>query len=164
MMRIGLGYDIHRLVAGRRLILGGVEIPAPAGLEGHSDADVVLHALMDALLGATALGDIGQHFPPSDERLRGVSSLGLLSQVSTMVRAGGFHLVNADIMVVAEQPPLAPFVPTMRHTIAETLGVESSTIGIKATTNEGVGPEGRCEAISAQAVVLVESTPGQPDP
>ena len=157
MMRVGLGYDIHRLAVGRRLVLGGVEIPAPAGLQGHSDADVVLHSLMDALLGAAALGDIGQHFPPSDAQFRDISSLVLLERVRTLLQAAGVHLVNADIMVVAEQPRLAPFVAHMRHNIAAALEVEVSTIAIKATTNEGVGPEGRREAISAQAVVLVES-------
>lgn len=155
MNRVGLGYDIHRLAPGRRLVLGGVAIPSPLGLEGHSDADVVLHALMDALLGAAALGDIGHHFPPGDDRYRGVSSLELLAQVSDLVSAAGFRLVNADVVLVAERPRIAPYTVEMRTEIARTLGVEATAISVKATTNEGVGPEGRGEAMSARAVVLI---------
>lgn len=158
MMRVGIGYDIHRLAMGRRLVLGGVEIAAPAGLEGHSDADVLLHAAMDALLGAAALGDIGIHFPPSDERYHGISSLELLARVRDLLARTGYRVVNIDCVVVAEAPPIAPHVAVMRQRMASVLGTEPDAIGIKATTNEQVGPEGRGEAISAQAVALVEST------
>jgi 2-C-methyl-D-erythritol 2,4-cyclodiphosphate synthase len=154
-MRVGIGYDIHRLAVGRKLLLGGVEIPAAAGLEGHSDADVLLHALMDALLGATAQGDIGQHFPPDDERYRGASSLDLLARVRDLIAGQGYQVANVDVVVVAESPRIAPFVPEMRKRISAVLGIPSDAIGIKATTNEGVGPEGRHEAISARAVALV---------
>ena len=157
MIRVGLGYDIHRLVPGRRLILGGVEIAAAAGLEGHSDADVVLHALMDALLGAAALGDIGQQFPPGDERFRDASSLVLLEQVAALVRTAGFEIVNLDIVLVAEQPRIAPYVEHMRQRIAGALEAPPQAISVKATTNEGLGPEGRGEAMSAQAVALLET-------
>jgi 2-C-methyl-D-erythritol 2,4-cyclodiphosphate synthase len=157
-MRVGLGYDIHRLEPGRALILGGVPIPHPLGLAGHSDADVVLHALMDALLGAMGLGDIGQHFPPSDEQFRGISSLVLLGRVAQMMHEGGFMLINADIMVVAERPRLGPHIGLMRDIIRTSLDAELGRISIKATTNEGVGPEGREEAISAQAIVLLGVT------
>jgi 2-C-methyl-D-erythritol 2,4-cyclodiphosphate synthase len=156
--RIGLGYDIHRLVPGRPLVLGGIQIPSEVGLEGHSDADVILHALMDALLGAAGLGDIGQHFPPGDDRFRGISSLTLLEQVRDLLDLAGFRLVNADIVVVAERPRIAPHSGAMRQCIADVLGTDSGTISIKATTNEGVGAEGRSEAISAQAVALLERT------
>jgi 2-C-methyl-D-erythritol 2,4-cyclodiphosphate synthase len=156
MIRVGLGYDIHRIVQGRPLTLGGVQIPCDFGLEGHSDADVILHALMDALLGAAGLGDIGRHFPPSDERYRGISSLILLSRVGSLVTEAGYTIVNADVMVLAERPRLAGYVPAMLQRVGETLHVDPATISIKATTNEGVGPEGRGEAISAQAVALVE--------
>jgi 2-C-methyl-D-erythritol 2,4-cyclodiphosphate synthase len=154
-MRVGIGYDIHRLAVGRKLWLGGVEIPASAGLEGHSDADVVLHALMDALLGAAALGDIGHHFPPDDERYRGAASLELLARVRDLIAAEGYEVGNVDVVVVAESPRIAPHVPEMRRRIASVLGVPAEAVGIKATTNEGVGPEGRLEAISAQAVAMV---------
>lgn len=154
-MRVGIGYDIHRLSVGRKLWLGGVEIPAEAGLEGHSDADVVLHALMDALLGAAALGDIGTHFPPGDERFRGAASLDLLARVRDLLSAEGHAVENVDIVVVAESPQLGPHVPEMRKRISAVLGIPANTIGIKATTNEGVGPEGRREAISARAVALL---------
>lgn len=157
MIRVGLGYDIHRLSPGRALVLGGVPIPSPLGLEGHSDADVVLHALMDALLGAAALGDIGHHFPTGDERFRGVSSLQLLSSVRELVSRAGFRLVNADVVLVAERPRIAPYVARMRDQIARALEVDIGSISLKATTNEGVGPEGRGEAMSAQAVALLMS-------
>jgi 2-C-methyl-D-erythritol 2,4-cyclodiphosphate synthase len=157
MIRVGLGYDIHRLALGPRLVLGGVEIPSSMGLEGHSDADVVLHALMDAILGAAAQGDIGHHFPPQDPRYRGVSSLHLLAQVRDLVRRVGMSLINVDIVVVAEQPPLSPHIDQMRQRIAGVLDVASEVVSIKATTNEGVGPEGRNEAISASAVALVQT-------
>lgn len=156
MMRVGLGYDIHRTEAGRRLVLGGVRIESTFGLAGHSDADVVLHALMDALLGAAALGDIGQHFPPSDERYRDAASLGLLAEVTTLLQSAGWLPVNVDVMVVAEAPKLSLYTAEMRRRIAETLGLHEGAVSIKATTNEGVGAEGRGEAISAQAVALLE--------
>jgi 2-C-methyl-D-erythritol 2,4-cyclodiphosphate synthase len=154
-MRVGIGYDIHRLAVGRKLWLGGVEIPAGAGLEGHSDADVVLHALMDALLGAAALGDIGTYFPPDDERFRGAASLDLLARVRDLLSSEGHEVENVDVVVVAEAPRLLPHVPEMRRRISAVLGIPVDRIGIKATTNEGVGPEGQREAISARAVALL---------
>ncbi|GAC1324927.1 MAG: 2-C-methyl-D-erythritol 2,4-cyclodiphosphate synthase [Chloroflexota bacterium] len=157
MTRVGLGYDIHRLEAGRKLVLGGVEIASPVGLVGHSDADVVTHALMDAMLGAAAHGDIGMHFPPDDDRFRDISSLVLLARVRKMLDESHWALLNADIVIVAEHPRLAPHSPRMREVLAHVLGVPDNVIGIKATTNEGVGAEGRQEAISAQAVVLLEN-------
>ena len=156
MIRVGLGYDIHRLREGRRLILGGVEIPFNRGLDGHSDADVVSHALMDGLLGAAGLDDIGHHFPPSDPAYRGVSSLHLLSRVQAKVTAAGYAIGNVDVMIVAEEPRLGSYLPDMRRQLATTLQVHRDRIGIKATTNEGLGAEGRGEGISAQAVVLLE--------
>lgn len=155
-MRVGIGYDIHRLEAGRGLVLGGVDIPSPAGLVGHSDADVLLHALMDALLGAASLGDIGRHFPPDDDRYNKAASLELLRQVGGMVRRRGFTPANVDLVLVAERPRIAPHVDDMRRRIAEALAISSDRVSIKATTNEGVGPEGRFEAMSAQAVALLE--------
>src|SRR5947209_2909906 len=139
------------------MALGGVEIPSNTGLQGHSDADVILHALMDALLGAAGLGDVGQHFPPTDEQFRGISSLVLLARVRDLVEQSGYSVVNADVMVVAEEPLLSGHVAAMRLAISRALRVDAARISIKATTNEGVGPEGRREAISAQAVALVES-------
>jgi 2-C-methyl-D-erythritol 2,4-cyclodiphosphate synthase len=138
-------------------MLGGVKIDWPLGLEGHSDADVVLHALMDALLGAAALGDIGRHFPPTDPRYRGASSLALLRDVAELLRASEYRVVNADVVVVAEWPRLAPHVEDMRAVIAQTLGIPVESVSLKATTNEGLGPEGRGEAISARAVALLET-------
>jgi 2-C-methyl-D-erythritol 2,4-cyclodiphosphate synthase len=157
-MRVGIGYDIHQLQIGGKLVLGGVPIPHTAGLAGHSDADVVVHALMDAILGALALGDIGQHFPPSDERFRDVSSLVLLRRVVELMRAEGYVVGNADVMVVAEQPRLSQHIVLMRDVVRNVLGVDIGQVSIKATTNERVGPEGRLEAISAHAVVLLEAT------
>lgn len=154
--RIGQGYDIHRLVPGRRLILGGEEIPFALGLEGHSDADVLLHALGDALLGAASLGDLGRHFPPSDERWRGASSLDLLARIVALVREAGFKVVNGDLTLLAEAPKIAPYRERMRARIAEVLGVDAEAVGIKATTNEGLGAIGRGEGIAAMAVVLLE--------
>jgi 2-C-methyl-D-erythritol 2,4-cyclodiphosphate synthase len=158
-VRVGIGYDIHRLEPGHRLVLGGVEIPFSLGLVGHSDADVVIHALMDSMLGAAGLPDIGTHFPPSDEAFRDISSLLLLERVSRQVQSEGLALVNVDIVVVAERPKIAPHITLMRQSIADTLAVEAFRVGIKATTNEGVGPEGRMEAISAHAVALLEDVP-----
>jgi 2-C-methyl-D-erythritol 2,4-cyclodiphosphate synthase len=155
-MRVGLGYDVHRLKIGRRLVLGGVEIPFMAGLEGHSDADVVVHAVIDALLGAAALGDIGQHFPTSDPSFTDISSVELLQQVVGIVRTAGYRVGNIDAMVVAERPRLAPYVNEMRSVLAQVLQVSEQAVSVKATTNEGLGPEGRGEGISAQAVALLE--------
>ena len=153
--RIGFGYDIHRLVKGRRLVLGGVEIPHETGLLGHSDADVVSHAVADAILGALNLGDIGHHFPPEDAKWKDANSLDLLKQIAEMARHRGATVVNVDVTIVAEAPKIAPFADQMAKAMAETLAAEQDTISIKATTNEGVGPEGRREAISARAVCLL---------
>ena len=158
-MRIGLGYDIHRVVPGRRLVLGGVVFDAPFGLEGHSDADVVVHALMDAMLGAAGMGDIGRHFPPNDEAYRDADSLVLLRSVRDIVRSAGLRLVNADVVVVAEAPRISPRAEEMRRAIAAVLEADWGCISIKATTNERMGPEGRGEAISAQAIALLEALP-----
>lgn len=155
-MRVGFGYDIHRLREGRRLVLGGVEIPFTAGLEGHSDADVVVHAVIDALLGAAALGDVGQHFPNTDPLFEDVSSLKLLHQVVRIVHDAGYRVGNVDTVVIAESPKLAPYVTEMRNVLAKVLRVSDQAVSVKATTNEGLGPEGRGEGISAQAVALLE--------
>ena len=155
-MRVGHGYDVHRLVEGRKLILGGVEIPWEKGLLGHSDADVLLHALMDAMLGAAALGDIGQHFPDSDERYAGADSLQLLAEVSRLLTEAGYRLVNADCTILAQRPKLMPHVPAMRANIARVLGVELDAVSVKATTEEGLGFTGDGSGIAAHAVVLIE--------
>ncbi|MEB3355032.1 MAG: 2-C-methyl-D-erythritol 2,4-cyclodiphosphate synthase [Cyanobacteriota bacterium] len=157
-LRIGNGYDIHRLVPGRALILGGqhLEHPEGIGLDGHSDADVLVHAIMDALLGALSLGDIGLHFPPDDPQWKGADSLVLLEQVVGLVGAQGWQVVNVDSVVVAERPKLKPHIPAMRRAIAARMGVEDAQVGVKATTNETLGPEGREEGISCHAVVLLE--------
>ena len=157
-MRIGHGYDVHRLVEGRKLILGGVEIPFEKGLLGHSDADVLLHALMDALLGAAALGDIGLHFPDSDPAYAGADSLQLLRRVAALLAQRGYRVVNLDCTVLAQRPKLAPFIPIMRSKTAEALGVEPDQISVKATTEEGLGFTGSGEGISAHAVVLLEES------
>jgi 2-C-methyl-D-erythritol 2,4-cyclodiphosphate synthase len=156
LTRIGIGYDIHRIKAGRRLVLGGVHIPSPFGLEGHSDADVVIHAMMDALLGAAALGDIGHHFPPSDTKFKDESSVVMLRQVMELLDARGYRVGNVDVTVVAEQPTIAPYVDLMRARLADVLRLGLLDIGMKATTNEGLGPEGRGEGISAHAVAALE--------
>ncbi len=155
-LRVGVGYDIHRTTPGTFAVIGGVEIPSQVGLEGHSDADVALHALMDALLGAAGLGDIGEHFPPSDDRFRGVSSVVLLERVMEILRERSYRVVNVDVAVVAERPKLAPHRAAMVERLAQVLQVERDCVSVKATTNEGVGPEGRGEAISAHAVALLE--------
>ena len=154
--RIGHGYDVHKLVAGRKLILGGVEIPHETGLLGHSDADVVLHALMDALLGAAALGDIGKHFPDTDDAYKGISSLELLGRVKALLEKDGYSLANADMTVIAQAPKLAPYMPGMRSNIAKTLNVPEGCINVKATTEEHLGFTGRGEGIAAHAVVLLK--------
>ena len=155
-LRIGHGYDVHRLTEGRALILGGVAIPFHLGLDGHSDADVLLHAVMDALLGAAALGDIGQLFPDSDPAYRGASSLALLRTVVATVRDAGYAVVNVDATVLAQAPKLAPYREEMRRNVAEALGVEPGCISIKATTEEGLGFTGTLQGIAAHAVALLE--------
>jgi 2-C-methyl-D-erythritol 2,4-cyclodiphosphate synthase len=156
MLRIGIGYDFHRLVNGRKLILGGVEIPAIRGLEGHSDADVVLHAICDALLGAAGKGDIGQHFPNHDDRYRDMSSKEFLKTVNSMLLKDKWLINNVDVMVILEEPKIEPFKDSMRSSIAEVLKIENEKVNIKATTTEGMGSLGRGEAIAAQAVALIE--------
>ncbi|MBW4600308.1 MAG: 2-C-methyl-D-erythritol 2,4-cyclodiphosphate synthase [Calothrix sp. FI2-JRJ7] len=155
-IRIGNGYDIHRLTTGRRLILGGVEIDHELGLLGHSDADVLTHAIMDAMLGALSLGDIGHYFPPTDQKWAGADSLVLLSQVNQLILDKGWKIGNIDSVVVAERPKLKPHIEKMRDKIAGVLQLEPTQIGIKATTNEKLGPVGREEGICAYAVVLLE--------
>ncbi len=155
-MRVGHGYDVHRLVEGRKLILGGVEIPWEKGLLGHSDADVLLHALMDAILGAAALGDIGQHFPDSDERYAGADSLRLLTEVARLLNEAGYRLVNADCTILAQRPKLMPHIPQMRANIARALEADVDAISVKATTEEGLGFTGDGSGIAAHAVVLIE--------
>ncbi|MFZ4640159.1 MAG: 2-C-methyl-D-erythritol 2,4-cyclodiphosphate synthase [Nodosilinea sp.] len=154
-LRIGNGYDIHCLVRGRPLILGGVTIPHDRGLDGHSDADVLTHAVMDALLGALSLGDIGLYFPPGDPQWAGADSLKLLAQVRAMVEQRGWQVGNVDTVIVAEQPKLKPHIAAMRSRLAEVLQVDADQVGIKATTNEGLGPVGRQEGIAVYAVVLL---------
>lgn len=157
-MLVGLGYDVHRLVEGRPLILGGVAIPYERGLEGHSDADVLLHALMDALLGAAGLGDIGTYFPPSDDAYKGADSLELLSQVVDLLRQEGYRPVNVDMTLLAEQPKIGPYVQAMKAKISDVLGVPPRRVGIKATTNEGMGFVGRGQGMAALAVALITPT------
>ena len=155
-MRIGHGYDVHRLVEGRRLILGGVEIPHTTGLLGHSDADVLTHALMDALLGAAAMGDIGHLFPDNDPAYEGADSIALLREVTKRLRDAGWRLGNADITVLAQAPKLAPHIPRMREILADAMGCDVSQVSVKATTEEGLGFTGAREGIAAHAVVLIE--------
>ncbi len=156
-MRIGIGIDAHRLVPERPLILGGVTIPHELGLLGHSDADVLTHAIMDALLGAAALGDIGQHFPPSDEAYRDANSLDLLTCVMALLTDRGYRVGNIDAVIVAQAPKLAGYLPKMREILARVMAVDADRVSIKATTTEKMGYEGRGEGISAQAVALVEA-------
>jgi len=155
-MRIGTGYDVHRLEEGLPLWIGGVEIPHTHGLLGHSDADVLLHAICDALLGAAALGDIGKHFPDTDPQYRGISSLKLLAHVGALLKAHGYRVGNIDSTIVAQRPKLAPYIPQMRQAIADTLGIDLDRVSVKATTTEHLGFEGRQEGISSQAVALLE--------
>ncbi|MBQ8357108.1 MAG: 2-C-methyl-D-erythritol 2,4-cyclodiphosphate synthase [Clostridia bacterium] len=157
-MRIGHGYDVHRLTEGRKLILGGVEIPHSVGLLGHSDADVLTHAVMDALLGAAALGDIGKLFPDSDPTYAGADSLLLAAEVIRRVREAGYQVGNIDATIIAQKPKLAPHIPQMRENLARALGVEINAINVKATTEEKLGFSGREEGIAAHAVCLLEST------
>ena len=157
-LRIGHGYDVHRLVTGRKLILGGLQVPYELGLDGHSDADVLLHAVMDALLGAAALGDIGQHFPDSDPAYAGVSSMVLLKSVGGILKNSGYAVVNIDATVLAQKPKLAPYIEEMRRRIAETLGIGFERVSVKATTEEGLGFTGEGKGIAAHAVALIEKT------
>ena len=154
-MRIGSGYDIHRLIEDRKLILGGVEIPYIKGLIGHSDADVILHSLSDAMLGGLALGDIGVHFPNTDSTYRDAKSMDLLKKVNDMITEKGYVVNNADITVIAEEPKISPFVEKMRKNISDALKIDMSSVSVKATTNEGVGAMGRGEAIASYAVVTL---------
>lgn len=155
-MRIGIGYDVHRLGGGEKLVLGGVSIPHTHGLVGHSDADVVVHAVMDALLGAAAQKDIGQHFPNTDPKYRGISSIELLKNVIGLISNLKFQISNIDVMIIAEAPKLAPHTEKMRENIARACGIKTERVSVKATTNEGVGFIGRGEAIAAQAAVLLD--------
>jgi len=159
MMRIGHGYDVHALQEGRKLVLGGVEIPHTRGLAGHSDADALAHAVASALLGSVALGDLGTHFPDTDPRWRGASSLDLLRRVASMLRERGLALVNCDATLVAQEPRLAPHVPAMRANLARALGCDVDRVAVKATTHERLGALGRGEGIAAHAVVLVDALP-----
>ncbi len=155
-LRVGIGYDVHAFAEGRRLVLGGVDIPGKRGLAGHSDADVLVHALMDALVGALRAGDIGKLFPDTDPAYEGVSSLILLGRVGEMMRSEGYRLVDADTVLVLEQPKIASYRDEMRTRMAEALGVDAAVVGVKATTTEGLGFVGREEGVAAQAVVLLE--------
>lgn len=154
-LRVGEGWDTHALVPGRRLVLGGVEIPSARGLLGHSDADALLHAITDALIGAAGLGDIGQHFPDTDERFRGADSVALLREAAARVRAAGWRIANVDSTVVAQAPKLAPHIPAMRERIAQALGLDAGEVNVKAKTAEKLGPVGMGQSIEARAVVLL---------
>jgi 2-C-methyl-D-erythritol 2,4-cyclodiphosphate synthase len=156
MIRCGIGYDVHRLAEGRKLILGGVEIAHSRGLEGHSDADVLCHAIADALLGAVGAGDIGQHFPNTDESIRGINSIEILKHVRKVLAENKARVLNVDATIIAEEPKIAPHVSAMRKKIAEAIDVRESNLSIKATTNEKLGPIGRGEGIAAMAVATVE--------
>ena len=154
-MRIGMGYDVHKLVENRDLILGGVKIPYDLGLLGHSDADVLLHAIMDALLGASALGDIGKHFPDTDENYKGISSIELLKDVGNLLAKHNYKIGNIDSTIIAQKPKMAPHIPTMRKNIADSLNIDIDQINIKATTEEGLGFTGEGLGISSQAICLL---------
>ncbi len=156
MVRVGTGYDVHALGEGLPLWIGGVRIEHTHGLIGHSDADVLLHAICDALLGAAALGDIGKHFPDTDPQYKGISSLKLLAHVGRLLAEHGYRIVNIDSTVVAQRPKLAPHIEQMRHNIADTLGIDIDRVSVKATTTEHLGFEGRMEGISSQAAALIE--------
>lgn len=154
-MRIGMGYDVHKLVENRKLILGGVTIPYELGLLGHSDADVLLHAIMDSLLGAAALGDIGKHFPDTDDKFKGISSLELLKEVKKLINSKGYKIGNIDATIIAQKPKMAPHINTMRENIASTLDISVDQINIKATTEEGLGFTGEGLGISSQSICLL---------
>jgi len=156
MIRCGIGYDVHRLAKGRKLILGGVEITHSHGLEGHSDADVLSHAIADALLGAIGAGDIGQHFPNTDESIRGMSSIDILKRVAALLTENKARVVNVDATVITEEPKIAVHIPAMRKIIAQAIAVDGSRVGVKATTNERLGAIGRSEGIAAMAIATVE--------
>ena len=155
-MRVGMGYDVHKFQQGRGLILGGVEIPYELGLLGHSDADVLLHGIKDALLGAAALGDIGKHFPDTDPAYKGASSIKLLKHVGQLLREEGYEVNNIDGTIIAEKPKMAPYIPQMRKNIAEALGIDEGQINVKATTTEGLGFEGRKEGIASMAIASIK--------
>ncbi len=154
-MRIGMGYDVHKLVEDRKLIIGGVEIPYEKGLLGHSDADVLLHAIMDALLGAAALGDIGKHFPDTDEKYKGADSVKLLEKVGEMLAEQAFYIENIDATIIAQKPKMRPYIDTMRQNIANALQIDISQVNVKATTEEGLGFTGNGEGISSQAICML---------
>ena len=156
-MRVGLGYDVHKLVEGRDLIIGGVQIPYEKGLLGHSDADVLLHAIMDALLGAAALGDIGKHFPDTDPKYKGISSILLLEHVTKLLREHHYEIGNIDATIIAQRPKMAPYIEQMKKNVADALAIEVSQVNIKATTEEGLGFTGSGEGISAQAIASLET-------
>lgn len=162
-MRIGMGYDVHRLVENRKMIIGGVEIPFEKGLQGHSDADVLLHAIMDALLGAAALGDIGKLFPDTDEAYRGISSIKLLEEVGNRLEEAFFLIENIDATIIAQMPKMRPYIDEMRALIAKTLGISIEQVNVKATTEEGLGFTGKMEGISAQAICLLTTPIGYQD-
>lgn len=155
MFRIGQGYDVHKLVEGRQLILGGVDIPYEKGLLGHSDADVLVHAIMDALIGAMAEGDIGKHFPDTDTKYKGVSSMKLLEEVNRLLKDKGYKIANVDVTIIAQRPKMLPFIQQMKDNISHTLSIETSQLNIKATTEEGLGFTGNGLGISAQAICLL---------
>lgn len=155
-MRIGQGYDVHKLVEGRRLVLGGVEIPHDKGLLGHSDADVLLHAICDALLGAAGLGDIGKHFPDTDEKYKGIDSRVLLREVVGLLKSRGFKIINIDSTIIAQKPKLAEYIGKMRHNIAVDCGIDREFVNVKATTEEGLGFTGEMLGVAANAVCLIE--------
>lgn len=159
-MRIGMGYDVHKLTEGRKLIMGGVEIPYDKGLLGHSDADVLIHAVMDALLGAAALGDIGKHFPDTDPAYQGISSVTLLQHVAELLTENYFFIENIDATIIAQAPKMRPYIDTMRVNIAQALQIDTSQVNVKATTEEGLGFTGTGEGISAQAICLLTSPLG----
>ena len=155
-MRIGHGYDVHKLSQNRKLIIGGVEIPFEAGLLGHSDADVLLHAVCDSLLGAAALGDIGKHFPDTDPAYKNINSLFLLKKVGELISEGGYKICNIDATIIAQNPKMSPYIQKMRENIAEALNIDVSLVSVKATTEEGLGFSGRKEGISAHSVCLID--------
>ena len=157
MIRIGNGYDVHRLKSGRKLILGGVDIPFELGLDGHSDADVLLHAICDALLGAAALGDIGKLFPDTDDRYKGIDSLILLRRTAEYLAENGYRIINIDSIIAAQKPKLSMYIGQMRENIARAAGIDVSAVSVKATTEEGLGFTGAMEGISAQSVSLIET-------
>ena len=154
-MRIGMGYDVHKLVPKRKLILGGVDIPYELGLLGHSDADVLLHAIMDSLLGAASLGDIGKHFPDTDDRFKGISSIELLKEVGKLISEKGYKIGNIDATIIAQKPKMAPHIPLMRENIASALNIDLEQINVKATTEEGLGFTGEGKGISSQSICLL---------